>query len=140
MKIIDWDRKGNVLRLYLGEDSLEDWWGDDWNDTPYECNAGTVYEEFVAGTVDVAFPYNYGLFEPADDGDNSGFCKNDFKKGVPFLVIVPESTETLWNSYERDVNREGNIPLRFGDSPDKCLQNGYGIKLPSLSESRWQRV
>lgn len=140
MKIIDWDRKGNVLRLYLGEDYLEDWWGDDWDDRPYECNAGEVYEEFVAGIVDVAFPYGFGLFEPADDGINSGFCKNDFKKGVPFLVIVPESTETLWNSYERDVNREGNIPLRFGDSPDKCLQNGYGVKLPSLSESRWQRV
>ena len=36
MKIIDWDRKGNVLRLYLGEDRLEDWWGDDWDDRPYE--------------------------------------------------------------------------------------------------------
>ena len=116
MKIIDWDRKGNVLRLYLGEDNLEDWWGDDWDDRPYECNAGEVYDEFVAGIVDVAFPYNFGLFVPADDCDNSDFCKDDFKKGVPFMVIVPNAD--WFSNYAREVNKDGNIPLRFGD--DTC--------------------
>lgn len=114
MKIIDWDRKGNVIRLYLGEDNLKKWGGDDWNDTPYEHNAGTVYPEYVAKIVDVAFPYGYGVYEPADDCDNSDFCKDDFKKGVPFMVIVPNAD--WFSNYAREVNKDGNIPLRFGDS------------------------
>lgn len=129
MKIIDWDRKGNVLRLYLGEDNLKKWGGDDWNDRPYEHNAGTVYDEFVSKIVDIGFPYGYGLYEPADDDINSGFCKDDFKKGIPFLVIVPE-TRDYWNSYAKDVNREGNIPLRFGDSITEVCK--YGIILSEV--------
>lgn len=39
MKIIDFERKGNLVRFYLGDDDLAEWWGDDWNDTPYEHNA-----------------------------------------------------------------------------------------------------
>ena len=47
MKIIDFDKKGNVVRFYLGEDVCNDYWGDDWNDAPYEHNAGTVYNRYV---------------------------------------------------------------------------------------------
>ncbi|MCR2051054.1 hypothetical protein NSB25_27950 [Acetatifactor muris] len=36
MKIIDWERKGNVVRFALGKDGLDDWDGDDWYKTPYE--------------------------------------------------------------------------------------------------------
>ena len=43
MKIIDFECTGNVVRFYLGKDNEKDYHGDDWNDTPYECNAGTVY-------------------------------------------------------------------------------------------------
>lgn len=42
MQIIDMEKKGNVVRFYLGENGKQ--WGDDWNDAPYDCNAGTVYE------------------------------------------------------------------------------------------------
>ncbi len=42
MKIIGWERKGNVVRLALGKDDLNDWSGDDWNDTPYEHNASSI--------------------------------------------------------------------------------------------------
>ena len=28
MKIIDFTRKGNVVRFYLGEDNLENWYGE----------------------------------------------------------------------------------------------------------------
>ena len=42
MKIIGWDRKGNVVRFALGDDNLEYWSGDDWNDSPYEHNASTT--------------------------------------------------------------------------------------------------
>ena len=38
MKVIDFERKGNVIRFYLGKDDLTEWWGDDWNDTPYSLS------------------------------------------------------------------------------------------------------
>lgn len=36
MKIIGWERKGNVVKFALGDNHLKDWSGDDWNDAPYE--------------------------------------------------------------------------------------------------------
>lgn len=29
MKIIDFERKGNLVRFYLGDDDLAEWWGDE---------------------------------------------------------------------------------------------------------------
>lgn len=43
------------MRFYLGDDNLTEWYGDDWDDTPYECNAGEVYGEYVKGYRDVVF-------------------------------------------------------------------------------------
>jgi hypothetical protein len=64
MKIIDFERRGNVVRLYIGNDDLAEWWGDDWNDRPYEHNAGRVYDQYVAGHVDIAFPFDSLVLEP----------------------------------------------------------------------------
>ena len=58
MKIIDFERKGNVVRFFLGADDCFDYWGDDWDDAPYDCNAGTVYSRFVTGRKDVSFPFD----------------------------------------------------------------------------------
>ena len=58
MKIIDWRRNGNVVRLFLGRDNLDRWYGDDWNDRPYEHNAGSVYKEFVSGYFDLTFGFD----------------------------------------------------------------------------------
>ncbi len=93
MKIIDFARKGNVVRFYLGADELESWGGDDWDDVPYEHNAGTVYDEFVQATIDCAVPYDALVLEPANDYgvSNSPWCKDDMRAGeVPCLLVVPE--------------------------------------------------
>ena len=42
MKLIDFERKGNLVRLYLGDDA--NFTGDDWDDYPYEHNASLVYD------------------------------------------------------------------------------------------------
>lgn len=92
MKIIDFNRRGNVVRFYLGRDDENDYYGDDWDDRPYEHNAGTVYQEFVYATVDVAMDYDGAFTEPADDwsyNGNSPFCKDNFKEGLaPCLLAV----------------------------------------------------
>jgi hypothetical protein len=88
LKIIDWDRKGNVVRFYLGSADLKDWWGDDWDDVPYEHNAGTVYSEFVTTTIDIAFPFDVQVCEPDEGQVNSPYSKDSFKtKKVPILNI-----------------------------------------------------
>ena len=94
MKIIDFERKGNVVRFYLGKDDLEDWHGDDWDDAPYEYNAGRVYDEFISGHIDIAFPYSADVLEPRDGCVNSPFCKDDMKaRRVPCIIVVPEDME-----------------------------------------------
>jgi hypothetical protein len=94
MKIIDFERKGNVVRFYLGADNRTDYWGDDWDDRPYEHNAGTVYNEFVDGYIDVAFPFGCNVLDPESDyryHGNSPYCKEDFKKrNAPCIIVLPE--------------------------------------------------
>ena len=41
MKIVDFKKEGNIVRFYLGE-TINGIYGDDWDDTPYEHNAGEV--------------------------------------------------------------------------------------------------
>ena len=90
-KIIDFECKGNMVRFYLGKDSLEDYHGDDWNDVPYECNAGRVYRDFISGTADLIFPYGDLVLEPCSGEFNTRYSKDDMKAGVvPCIIIVPE--------------------------------------------------
>lgn len=123
MKIIDFERKGNVVRFYLGE-KTEDWgwtnedykdgsgetpdwlrpsdryYGDDWDDAPYECNAGRVYDEFVKGHRDIAFPFDDLVLEPRDGEFNSEYCKDDFvDRKVPCIMVVPAelTAESPWD-------------------------------------------
>lgn len=88
-KIIDWKRKGNVVRYYIGEDDLGDWYGDDWDDVPYEHNADEVYDEFVIGYKDVAYPFDSIVLEPCDGVTNSVYSKEDMvARRVPILVVA----------------------------------------------------
>lgn len=102
--LIDFDCKGHVVRFYLGEPGVEPW-GDDWNDTPYEHNAGEVYTEFVAGYVDVAFDFDVIVTEPCDGYLNSPWCKEDMlKRYVPCLAtMVLEDPYDKWR-YEEFSN------------------------------------
>ena len=94
-KIIDFECKGNVVRFYLGKAEMQNYWGDDWDDRPYEHNAGAVYDEFVDGYIDVAFPFRSNVLEPGDDyryRGNSPYCKEDFKKRhAPCVIVIPEA-------------------------------------------------
>lgn len=93
MKVIDFEKKGNLFRLTLGKDDLDMWYGDDWNDAPYDCNAGSVYERFAVGTVTFAAPFDAAVLEPCDGfwGQNCYWCKDDMEaREIPCIVVVPE--------------------------------------------------
>lgn len=121
MKIIDFIKKGNVVRFFLGEDNLKNWYGDDWDDTPYEHNAGTVYDEYVSGKKDIAFPFDALVLEPSEDYSNNGNssrCKDDMvARKVPCIIVVPKELQDNWqDSFSYYVGCDGILKFYFGDS------------------------
>ena len=128
MQIIDFEKKGNVVRFYLGEKTKDwgwankdfknskgetpDWlepcdtyYGDDWDDAPYEHNAGRVYDEFIKGHKDIAFDFDDLVLEPCDGEYNSSWSKEDMReREVPCIIVVPK--ELIKDKYfSSDFNR-----------------------------------
>lgn len=126
MKVIDFAKKGNVFRLFLGNDDCNDYWGDDWNDRPYEHNAGEVYDRFVAGAVDIAMDYDGAVAEPGDDytyGGNTPFSKEDFRNEVtPCLVLAaPVIANNFWsdNDYTVFLGNKNTMKIYFNQPYDE---------------------
>ena len=94
MKIIDFEKRGNLVRLYLGNDSVDDYWGDDWDDAPYEYNAGKVYDKYISAYIDLAFDWKYYIYEQSEISFEE-LSKEDFKNGFPFLTIKDKDDKVL---------------------------------------------
>ena len=124
MFLIDFARRGNVIEFFFGNDST--YWGDDWDDRPYEHNAGNVYEEYVRHVLTFAFPLDYDVMEPGDDwhyNGNSPFSKEDFKnRRTPCLIITKEDNtfRDTYSEYLADLS-ENVLSLYFGtDMSEVC--------------------
>lgn len=123
MKIIDIKEYGHLIKLFLGKDDLIDYWGDDWDDTPYEHNAEEVYERFVEKTIEIPISTEFAIASPENDYTyigNSPFSKEDFKNGVPFLVIGKESSFDFL--YSNEVNKNENITISFNEKIEDVLE------------------
>ena len=129
MKIIDFEKRGNVIRFYCGKDDCDDYWGDDWNDRPYEHNAERVYSEYIEEYIDVAVDMDYHVMEPADDwryNNNTPFSKEDMKKRtVPCIIVVPEDDSYVSEEFNRYAVSDNVDKIYFGDSIEKL--NKYTI-------------
>ena len=142
MKIIDFEKKGNVVRFYLGEKTEEWGWtkenykdfdgkrpewlkpskefcGDDWDDRPYEHNAGLVYNEFIKGHRDIFFDFDDLVLEPCNGVLNSGFSKDDMAdRRIPCIIVVPKDirgNDYIHDSYMYWIGKDGIIKYYFGD-------------------------
>ena len=122
MFLVDFAKKGNVVKLFFGDE--KDYFGDDWNDTPYEHNAGGVYSEFVKQAIDVAFPYRYDVSEPSDDwhyNGNSPYCKDDFKNGkVPCFIIKKSSG--YFDEYSTELESDDNFKVYFNTEFSELIE------------------
>jgi hypothetical protein len=115
MKLIDCAVFGNVVRFYLGENDLTNWDGDDWNDRPFESNAGPVYGEYVAGYIDIAWNGDYVVSEPADHN----YSKDDMKaRRIPMVAVTPILLDTYrWQyDYARVISAPDSIKFYMGDN------------------------
>lgn len=122
MQIIDIEKKGNVVRFYLGENGKQ--WGDDWDDAPYEHNAGSVYEEYVKATKDISFPFDDLVLEPCDGVSNSCYSKQDMiKRKVPCLIVVPgelyKEDFFIYESFNHWIGADGVLKYYFGDEMEQ---------------------
>lgn len=126
MKVMDCEAKGNVIRLYYGEDGINDYYGDDWGDRPLS-NCGLVYDRFTSGTADIAFPFTCAVLAPENDwkyGGDVPYSKEDFKqRTAPCLVVLPEDTvEAEWDpTYSRFIGSEQALRIYYGDGIDKVI-------------------
>lgn len=116
MKIIGWEKKGNLVRFYLGKDDLDYYGADDWDNKPYEHNACTVPDFVVEDCVHVVMNFNTTVFEAKDDAHykgNSPFSMNDFKdRKIPILYFA----EALdFGCYSKCLEYDLGIPVYMGD-------------------------
>lgn len=124
MKIIDFDRRGNVVRFYYGNDDCTDYHGDDWGDSPYDSNAGIVYDGYIRGYIDVAWDLNHAVLEPCDtysNYGNCGFSKNDMKRRDVPCIIVIKNDGRYYQSYDFNqyVGSDNVLKFYFGDDISK---------------------
>lgn len=127
LEIIDFWKKGNAVRLFLGKNDIQI--GDDWNDTPYEHNAGHVYDEHIEGVVDIYFPVDIDVAEPADWCNNSKYCKNDFIYAKTWCIWVED---VRWEVEARNKP----VPIFFGETLEKVAEKlkGYNIIIADRSK------
>lgn len=115
-EIIDWEAKGNVVRFFLGQNGSQ--WGDDWNDAPYEHNAGRVYDEFVDEHYDLFVPFDSQVYEPCHGHNNSQWTKEMLKsRAVPCIVVVPADADCY--TFEQAISHPKAVKYYFGDKVEK---------------------
>ena len=119
MKIIDAQIKGNVVRFFFGEDELKEWWGDDWDDRPYDCNCGEVYEEYVSGYVDIAFPFDWWVSEPCKGIWNSPYSREEFMTGNIPLVAACKVEDAWGDDFQSVIGKPSTITFYMGDKIKK---------------------
>lgn len=100
----------NFELTFGSKKDIKDYWGDDWNDAPYEHNAGRVYERYVQMKVHYK-PFNCIAVQPCDIHDpNSKWCKEDFKKErTPCLLLVPHSLLEEFDLSEKHTTKNDFI-------------------------------
>ena len=148
MKIIDFDKKGNLVRFFLGDDDCHDYYGDDWDDSPYEHNAGRVYDEFIKDHVDVVFPYNFVVNEPSEDWRNQGnspWCKDDMRDRKVPCIIAAKPSDDEWHSddeFNYWLAQDSTIKIYFGDDPHVLLNYPCVIIRPAkgMVEALQERI
>lgn len=93
---------------------LDEQWGDDWNDAPYDCNAGYPYdtddntkEITIIQVPFVVKSYNYNL--PSAYGYNTPFCVLDMNQQA--CAWIHDS------AYDKNTHKYKGVSILAGVSP-----------------------
>lgn len=114
---------------YFTEQSLDKQWGDDWNDAPYEQNAGEPYTSDHRGNdwkvIRVGFQLDYSWHRPCDSHLNSPYSVQSINNGnVPWLRYHEGSKKpimagtTLREFIQRIRDEKGEVYLPLSQIKD----------------------
>lgn len=140
MKIIDFEKKGNMVKFYVGSDDCAGYYGDDWDDAPYEHNAGRVYSQFIQGWFVKKFEFDDIVAEPCEGYSNSSYSKDDMKNRVVPCICVLKKKHQDSNTFYDDFNDiQGNknvLKFYLGDKVP-ASQKIIFVKDLNKIESKW---
>lgn len=138
LPIPEYDQTSRTHSAYFTRLDLLEQWGDDWNDAPYDCNAGEPYENSEGDIIEVPFafvgseddegyfstyPLEYNL--PKDyGGGNCPWSVEDINLGaVPWLFVKDMSKRHV----PAVVIMAGISPLVFKEKLE-YISNNYENK------------
>ena len=82
----------NLITLYFTND-MEKQWGDDWDDIPYEYNAGEPYEH-ETDVFSIIVNTNWeDIITPCTEHLNSPYSVKDINKGIIPWITIPRQGE-----------------------------------------------
>ena len=100
-KIIDFAFYGNIVKLYLGNVTLEKWTGEDWDNDAIEAYCPVDPEHVIRTILIVVNPDKFQVVPFYDLLGNQIFSKNSMTHNkYPFMSIVKNSllpNEGFWN-------------------------------------------
>ena len=122
------------LMAYFTPVSLDEQWGDDWDDAPYEYNAGTPYDDILVDKerteieiLQVPFAvksYNFSLPDDLAYGGNSPFAVADINHGAVAWIYDVVSNKTK----SKYVAIQGGDDLEtFADKLDRIRINNKDL-------------
>ena len=148
-KIIDFERKGNVIRFYLGK-KIAGWgwtkpgrgkpsdtfYGYKWDVAPYKHNAWSVDPQFVYGHYDIYVPFDFVVAEPSDywDKNENGpvrISKNALvNREMPAIEI-----------YDNPICQYSLCEFYIGDELEKITSVGFqgSLCVPDEEEDSYER-
>ena len=124
------------LYAYFTPLPLDEQWGDDWNDAPYDCNAGDPYDDVIDEVEEkdglkfvtksheitiVRIPFvikSYNASLPKDYGYNTPFCIQSINHGAVAWIYDYNSTNGKY------------VTVGAGDTPEEFLK-----KLEQIAEN-----
>ena len=123
----DYIKGEQELYAYFTPIELDEQWGDDWNDAPYDCNAGVPYDTDDANKeitiIRIPFAvksYNYNL--PKDYGYNTPFCVLDMNQ-LACAWIHDSVYDKNTHKYKGTAILAGDSPLIFKNKLEQIYKN-----------------
>lgn len=132
-------------RAYFTSLPLDEQWGDDWNDAPYEHNAGppcepSGREDDLPGWRVVSCFFDVDLVTPSRGGPASGCSVEDINNlAVPWLRPMDgRDGPTIWagctfDDFRKVIDYAGGKVYLEAPSP----QPGFRFRMPTGWPSKW---
>lgn len=141
-KFVDWEVEGQMVKLYFTT-TPKDAWGDDWNDAPYEDNAGRIYDEYLEAVLTLYIPTNYEVWEFKNDYYDRGhwYSKKQLIEEKKTVIKILDLTTPEEKPYKKFTLQEdlATILVRIPSEWFYTLSIINKGQLPTyVADNRWR--